>query len=418
MNKIFTVLLASLFAWSTMAQTDVQVLTGASNSDDVYYSFNEGSVNTVPRNNWDIAFAPGNFNVSVLANNAYGVELYTYPNGAIADWASIDTAGLSTWAQMYNSIDDLNDGAFLRNMNPDNAFDQGWGMYNMNTHIIEGDSLFVIKTVAGAYKKLAIVEANPNAAVNTWNFKYANLDGSDEQDITIEADQYKDMNYFHFSLESNEVVIREPNSIDWQLQFTKYFDYSIPYYVTGVQINSEHVQVQQVDEVNPSDFEDYVEADFTTNFSEIGSDWKSYDFTSGEYTVEAERVYFTKVMNETATDSAYWKLYFTAYGGSATGVYSFTQKDLSGGTYLRELEGVSLFEIYPNPAHEQLNLITDLQSEMNVYIYDISGKMVHHQMMAQGFNQEQIDISQLKAGIYSLSISTDKGSSSQKFIKQ
>ncbi|NPD47895.1 MULTISPECIES: T9SS type A sorting domain-containing protein [unclassified Lentimicrobium] len=418
MNKIFTVLLASLFAITTMAQTNVEVITGASYVDDVYYSFNNGTVVTTPRNNWDIAFAPDNFNVSILANNGYGVEVYTYPNGAIADWASLDTTGLSTWAPMYNSTEDLYDGAFLRNMDYENAFDQGWGVYNMATHIIEGDSLFVIKTVGGDYKKLAIVEANPNSTANTWSFKFANLDGSDEQVVDFGADQYKDMNYVHYSMDNNEFLNREPNSTDWQLLFTKYFDYSIPYYVSGVQINSEYVTVQQIDEVNQVDFEDYVETDFNSNLSEIGSDWKEFDMASFTYTVEEQRVYFTKVMNETATDSTYWKLYFTAFGGSSDGVYSFTQKNITDGTFLNELEGVALFQLYPNPANTILHLVTDLQTTMDVAIYDISGKLVYNQEIKHGFNQEEINISELKSGVYNLSISTDKGMTSQKFIKQ
>lgn len=418
MNKFFTVLLASIFAITGLAQTNVEVVTGASYVNDVYYSFNDGSVITTPRDNWDIAFAPDNMNVSILANNGYGVELYTYPNGAIADWATVDTAGLSTWTAMYNSIEDLYDGAFLRNMDFENAFDQGWGVYNMATHIIEGDSLFIIKTAAGTFKKLAIIEANPNAGANSWDFKYANLDGTDEQVVTIEADQYKDMNYVHYSIENNEILSREPNSTEWQLLFTKYFDYTIPYYVSGVQVNSKYVTVQQIDEVNQADFEDYVEADFNGNMSEIGSDWKEFDMATFTYTVEEQRVYFTKVMNETATDSTYWKLYFTAFGGSSDGMYSFTQKNISGGTFVNELEGVALFQLYPNPVNSMLHLVTDLQTSMDVAIYDISGKLVYNQEIKQGFNQEEINISNLKSGVYNLTISTDKGMTSQKFIKQ
>lgn len=418
MNKFFTVLLISLFAFGAIAQTNVELITGASYVDDVYYSFNDGSVITTPRNNWDIAFAPDNMNVSILANNGYGVALYTYPNGAIADWAGLDTTGLSTWPVMYNSIVDLYDGAFLRNMKAGDAFDQGWGVYNMSTHIIEGDSLFIIKTVAGDYKKLAIVEANPNSSVNSWNFKYANLDGSDEQVVTFGADQYKDMNYVHYSIDNNTIVSREPNSTNWQLLFTKYFDYTIPYYVTGAQINSKYVSVQQIDEVDQADFEDFVEADFNSNLSEIGSDWKDFDMASFTYAVNEQRVYFTKVMNETATDSTYWKLYFTAFGGSTDGAYYFTQKHISDGTFVNELEGVALFQLYPNPVNSTLHLVTDLQTTMDVAIYDISGKLVYNQEIKQGFNQEEINISDLKSGVYNLSIYTDKGMTSQKFIKQ
>ena len=106
-----------------------------------------------------------------------GVELYTYPDGTIDDWAALDTTGID-WTPMYNSLETFDMGAFNANTIPGDDFDYGWGRYNMSTHVISGDSLFVIKTISGAYKKMAIIQKNPMA--NTWQFKYANLDGSDE----------------------------------------------------------------------------------------------------------------------------------------------------------------------------------------------------------------------------------------------
>jgi len=85
---------------------------------------------------------------------------------------------------------------------------------------------------------------------------------------------------------------------------------------------------------------------------------------------------------------------------------------------VNELEGVALFQLYPNPVNSTLYLVTDLQTTMDVAIYDITGKLVYSQVIKQGFNQEEIDISELKSGVYNLSISTNKGMTSQKFIKQ
>lgn len=418
MNRFFSILLLSLISFGAFSQTNVEITTGASYANEVYYDLSSGNTSTTDRTNWDLAFATDAFNVSVLANNGAGVELYTYPNGTFMAWESIDTNGLSTWPQMYNSVEDLNDGAFLRNIDLNNDFDQGWGMYNPNSHIIEGDSLFILKTAAGNYKKLWIVAANPNAGENSWTFKYADLNGENEQTANIASNDYIDLNYVHYSIENNEIISKEPFSKDWHILFTRYFDYNIPYYVTGVQINSELVKIQQVDGVNQVAFEDFEEANFNTKLTQIGSDWKEFDMGTFTYLVDTNRVFFTKVFNETAIDSTYWKLYFTGFSGSTEGIYSFTQKSLTGGTGIKEVEGLALFEIFPNPANDKINLITDTEEQMTVYIHDISGKMVYKKTIERGFNQKAISIRNLKAGVYHLSIGSAKGMSSQKFIKQ
>jgi len=319
---------------------------------------------------------------------------------------------------MYNSLEDLNNGAFIRNMNLDDAFDQGWGVYNMATHLIEGDSLFIIKNVAGEYKKLWIVSRDPNTGINNWVIKYADIDGGNEENFTFTVDDYPGLNFAHFSMETNSIVDKEPASANWQLLFTKYFDYNIPYYVTGVQINSKYVTVQQVDGVNQTEYESYTESNFTSNLSEIGSDWKTFDMNTYLYNLDAQRVYFTKVLNEAGNDSLYWKLYFTGFSGSSTGIYSFTQKDIIDYSATHELAGLSVFEMYPNPAQDQLNLITDAASTMEATVVDITGKIVARQSVEAGFTTSSISLTSLKQGVYTLILTSPKGSAAQKFVKQ
>ena len=68
------------------AQEEIEVTTGMSYANDVYYSLENGSVTTVQRDNWDIGFITQVFSVSILANNGSFVELYTYSKGDTASW--------------------------------------------------------------------------------------------------------------------------------------------------------------------------------------------------------------------------------------------------------------------------------------------------------------------------------------------
>jgi len=418
MKQFFTTLALMVFSVSLMAQSNIEVYTGADYANEDYYSFTLEELNNSPRNNWDIAFATDNFDVSVQANNGAGVMVYTYPNGDITAWDNIDTTGMYLWTPLYNSIEDIELGAFNANQIDGDDFDYGWGRYNMTTHKITGDSLFVVKTIAGDYKKFWIVDANPIGGVNTWDFKYADIDGSNEQSITINADDYNEMNFVHYSIDNNDYVAKEPASSEWELLFTRYYDYTIPYYVTGVLANTKRVTLQQVDDVDQASFETYVEADFMPNYAEVGSDWKDFNMSTFTYDINPSRVYFAKVLNADASDSTYWKFYFTNFSGSSDGMYSFTQKDLTDHNSVNEIQGLELFDIYPNPANTYIRLISDATRNLQYQITDISGKLILQGQLEKGFNQESINISDLHSGVYHISLVSSEGISSQTFIKQ
>lgn len=183
----------------------------------MYYSLENGTVDTAVMNNWDIAFTTEIYSVSILANTASDVELYTYTLGNIDDWATMDTTGM-TWTRMFNSLETFEEGAF--SFNALGHPDYGWGIYG-GMGLITGDSLFVIKTIAGVYKKLSIIRKV--FIENRWEFKYANLDGTDEQFLTINAGEYDTKNFIYYSIDSQAIVDREPATADWDLLFTKYY---------------------------------------------------------------------------------------------------------------------------------------------------------------------------------------------------
>lgn len=74
-----------------------------------------------------------------------------------------------------------------------------------------------------------------------------------------------------------------------------------------------------------------------------------------------------------------------------------------------ELKGIS---IYPNPTKEFINIINVKTKIEKIVIYDLSGK----QMLTE--NSAKINVSKLPSGVYLLSLKTDSGVKSFKFIKQ
>jgi hypothetical protein len=326
---------------------------------------------------------------------------------------------MGTWTPMYNSVEYLYDGAFNRHVVASDPFDFGWGIYNMVTHHIVGDSLFIMKTVAGNYKKVWIEEKDPNMGANFWYFKFADLDGSNEQSVTLEGDMYTGKNYIYYSLDNNAIVDKEPDSEDWELQFTKYFDYNIPYYVTGVLANSERVVVQQVDDVDQPTFEDYDESMFTDIYTEIGSDWKEFNMNTFQYELDENRVYFIKELQNDGVDSTYWKLYFTGFTGTSEGKYTFEQKQLASTLSIFEERTISLIEVYPNPASDKINLVVDANGEAIIRIMDLSGRIVFNNTInSQGFDHVGIDVSHLIKGYYLVTVEINGAVSQSKFVKQ
>lgn len=69
-------------------------------------------------------------------------------------------------------------------------------------------------------------------------------------------------------------------------------------------------------------------------------------------------------------------------------------------------------EIYPNPAHNTLNITTD--SAKSYEIYDMMGKMI----MSGNVSDSQINVSSISEGLYFIKVYTDKKCLTEKFIKK
>ncbi len=416
-RSILSIAMILLIA-GVFAQEEKVVVTGASYVDDVYYSLENGVVSSVARNNWDLGFSTSNFSVSILANHSSGVEVYTYPMGDTADWATLDTTGM-VWTPMYNSIETFDEGAFSAQAS--SHPDYGWGTYNMGTHDITGDSLLVIKTVGGDYKKLSIIMRGSIA--NTWDFKYANLDGSDEQIVMLNSGDYNTKSFVYYSMDSTAVadslaiVDREPATDDWDMLFTKYWDYTIPYFVTGVLTNEAHVVAQEVKDegLDQSTFVEFEDTSFTSVINIIGSDWKSFNMGTFAYDVDSTVVFFIKKYGE--PDSTYYKLYFTAFDYTE-GKYTFMLEELSL-VSAKTPSIIQMLEVYPNPASESINVVFDHTGETAIQIMDMAGRIVYTNLYeAGGFTNMALDINHLNSGLYFLKVKTGDQTGVLRFIKE
>eukprot|EP01035_Chromulina_nebulosa_P015028 gene15028-19897_t len=157
MKKHLTTFMLLITATFSFAQAvNDSVFLGAQYANQVWYSLANDEQGTSAKNNWDIAFEINSITSSILLNSANGNTLWVYPKSDITGWNAIDTTGITTWPKLYNSDLAWEMGAFNVNIDPFDAADLGWGVYNTSNHQVVGDSLYVIKLSNGAYKKLWI----------------------------------------------------------------------------------------------------------------------------------------------------------------------------------------------------------------------------------------------------------------------
>ncbi|MFM7895964.1 MAG: T9SS type A sorting domain-containing protein, partial [Flavobacterium sp.] len=73
------------------------------------------------------------------------------------------------------------------------------------------------------------------------------------------------------------------------------------------------------------------------------------------------------------------------------------------------------FEVYPNPASNVLNISNANNYEIkNISVVDINGRVVKN----QAGSLTQINVSDLNAGVYFVTIEAAEGKTTKKFIKQ
>ena len=407
MKKI-TLIFAGIFsALCIDAQVTDTVSTGAEYVNEVYYNLDSGAVKTVDRA-WDIAFQVSGMGSTIRINGGNGIELYGYPNGDTSHWASLDTAGISGWNKYYNSDSLWSKGAFSQTA--DGMFDLGWGRYNMTTHYVTADSLFVIKLSNGSYKKLWI----DKLASSVYYFKYADLDGGNEIHDTLAKADYLNKNFGYYSIENEVEIDREPDNASWDLVFTKYGDFVTPTYFMGVAgvLGNDGISVNEVSGVH-SDDADTLGTNFSSSISAIGYDWKTLNYGTGLYTADDSLTYFVS-----SNDGDLWKIVFTAFE-RYSGNYVFNKEKLVTSSIDENATNLKV-ATYPNPATDYLNIVLHQNNsdDLNVTVFNLSGSLVYSRNFpgTSGINNLQLGVGEFSKGLYIVNVQTQGASVQTKFV--
>ena len=408
MKKLFTTLFSILTASVMMAQTIDTVSCGAGISKQVYYSLLNGIQASEDNDDWDIAFQTSSqFSVSIMINPATETELYLY-NGDTSDW-NADWTGLdSTWlatntSRLYNSDTSWEHGAFARYQNFPNYT---WGMYNFTTHQVWGHKIFVIKLSNGVYQKVWI----ESLISGVYTFRHASLDNMMDMQHQVKQSDYAGKNFAYYSLQQHKAVDKEPMSTDWDLYFGKFTGYvPTPYPVTGV-LHSLQTMSSKAYPVDDSTYGNWQAHELDSSMNIIGHDWKTFNMGTFQYDIADSTVYFVRTQHNDV-----FKLVFTHYGGSTTGdiVFNKTQVHFSG---LEEEVKLSLFDIYPNPANDIINIAYQSNEAAIVEFYNLSGnKILSNNLRANALTQ-MLDVSSLDAGFYIMTITSGTERISRKIV--
>ena len=377
-------------------------------ANQVFYSMQEGETQNINNGDWDLAFSIGNYSSSIRINDGMGVELYNYHLGDTSDWNNINQNIINMLSSPLNNSDtSWMIGGFDINSVP-GGFDFGWGVYNIVNHHVVGDSLFIIKTINGNWKKLWI----QNLASGEYNFKYSNIDGSNEFVTSLKKSDFQDKLFGYYSIDQNNTIDREPLSADWDITFTKYITsvQGMPYSVTGV-LSNINVKVAEANNVTPATYYNFNNHIFQNEINTIGYDWKTFDMSSFSYILNPNVCFFIKDQEENI-----WRLYFNSFEGSSTGNVSFNTELISTAA-VEEGNQNNNITIYPNPASDYVNLICESSKKDNIiYISDINGKIVLKEKTTNCFSAINVNVSNFKKGIYIVSLVSDNFIKKEKLI--
>lgn len=408
MKKIILSFFCAVGLLGAKAQTTAAISLETGYTNQVYYSLENGVIKSNELASWDIAFDLSAFGYSILTNGGTGTTLYKY-SGSVDDYETIDTTGLNAWGISYNSDTSWYNGAFNRITS--NDFDLGWGEYSTLTHTTVANALFIIKLASGEYKKIII----ESLAAGSYHFKYADIDGGNEESTSISKNDYSSKNFAYYSISDETALDLEPTNDSWDLLFTKYVtsDYkgTPNQSVTGVLVNPS-ISVSKISKIDVPKvtYNDTLNFPFTETISQIGWDWKTLNYQTFSWELEDSLSYIFK-----NSDEELFHLYFTSFGGSATGNVEFSiSKDAVLGNNNSFLS--SAFSVYPNSITQGGTVSITTTSDVTPLLIRVINNKGDEVINTPYTNNLTLD--NLSKGLYHISIVSENGVSTHKVIIQ
>lgn len=417
---LFLTLTASL---KTFAQTWVadSVYMGAGYANDVYYSFKNDSVKASSNKNWQLAFEivpqMQGGSVAIRANNVGDtVTVYSLPFSANAKFNTLAPADTMTKnGPLLNPDSTWHLGAFNTTAGA-SPFDYGWGTYDMTSHHVFGDSLYLVYVGTTPYKlTIKKYHSHPIDSIY-YEFKIAKFDGTGEvtRKLYRKADGFENRVLAYYDIRNNQFLNREPDWNSWDVVFTRYTEWIVagpppapesPYPVTGI-LSNLGVEVAEVDGVNPdtakynsyNNYSDYIET--------IGSDWKKFNNTTFQYEIDTDRTYFVKTMKT----NEYYQLKFTGFS-SSTGKIAFAKRKVADVPVNIPTIGDNIIAhaLVPNPANSHAEMMIDAREATRgarLLITDMAGRAVQNVSIniEKGLNGFKINTSAFAEGTYTVTV--------------
>ncbi len=408
--KQFTIgIICMALSQSLSAQQAVQdsVIMGPSYANEVYYILSDGTKADHPADNWHLGFVTNAYSATIISNAA-STSVSIWPGGTNADFETVDTTGYSTWPVLTNDSIDFELGAF--NSNSAGGMDYGWGAYNTATHMITGDSVYLVKIGTSVYKVDIM-----NRASGTYTLRYADVANTTGTEVTIAASSYTTKDLVFFNLVDGQIKDNELEN--WDLWAVKYHDYYGEYpnqTVTGILTNPKwEVAVVDAGSGNQATHTDYASGNFSTDKNELGQSYKWLN-SSFQWEVTDAKVYYLQ-----NAEGDVWKWYPTNFVGTSEGKTVFFKQQMAFAGI--ESNEVQFVDVYPNPAQDRLNIVFDSNANETVLnIRNTMGQIVYTENFAStsGITQKQLDIAGYINGMYFLEITQNGSTTIKNIIKQ
>lgn len=408
----------SLGASAQQAVLD-SVEMGNGYANEVYYKLSDGTKSPQAFADWHLGFSTGTMS-STIISNAKNTTIKIWPNGTNDDFeTAIDTTGYSSWPVMVNDSVDFYQGAFNQNIDYTNTMvyqgqtmllDYGWGAYNFATHIVTGDSIYLVKVGNDVFKLDIIKKQN-----GTYFFRFGNLDATTSTEIQVAGTNYNTKEFVFYNLTTNEIKDRE--LADWDLWAIQYHDWyngmAADQVVTGILTNPKwEVAKVNVGTGNQSSHVDYSSGNFIYNKNAVGQGYK-YMNQAYQWVVYDDEVYYLR--NE---DGEVWKWYPTKFMGAGYGRTVFYKQQI--GFLGLEEQTIQFVDIYPNPAQDILTVVFDSKANnTEIIVRNQMGQVVSVESFntTTGVAQQKLDISAFTNGVYFVEVNQNGFSTVKSIVK-
>ncbi|MCB2209093.1 MAG: PKD domain-containing protein, partial [Bacteroidetes bacterium] len=322
----------------------------------------------------------GAYDVTLTATNANGADSetkLTYITAFDLPFFSLpwiedfeDIGSIETFAANTTTIEGLPEWAYEKTATGRLRFAAGSGFYNSGNHA-------------------ATVDANPSGSSYAVNYIIATLDLSA---YALSADLELAFEFMHHGEESNandRVWIRGSSSDIWIEAFNLY---------------TNRGTVGRWNTISGIDIDALLSANNQSPSSTFQVRFGQEDNYSAFRTTSSDGFTFDDIMVSGTIQSL--QNVSTGSGEASQVVFMFADES--------DIE--KLIEVYPNPAKDQLNIVSASTDRMEILIYSLTGQLVYYKNDVD--NYELIDIINYDRGMYVVKIRTDGQVINKKIVKQ